>query len=305
MGEAALNGVPVVCTDVGASFRVVTDPITNKRFSAVVAPNDASSLAKAQINILAMLDEWSEYADDEPGYRPQLPLHPTPEQVEEITRRMYDKTEQRRRLGMMGRSNVLNSFSSDRYLREHEQMLWIGKYKSNSYRTRIRPPPMGRPSWTSKENSNDVRVMTTTLPSSKSRWISKWRARASIQSMTSRLVPSRGSNSSYDEKCFWLDPRFKGNPAFLADMAEAGRDRENTRTSSLTQEMHEMTALSIDTALKFPQPTYDGARSSETSADFEIPKSQSHLSTAFSSVTLQGSPSIKSFTSTYLKPRTD
>jgi glycosyltransferase involved in cell wall biosynthesis len=137
MGEAALTGVPVVCTDVGASFRVVTDPATGERFSAVVAPNDSLSLAKAQINVLALLDEWSAYAEDEEGYRPKLSSQPTREEAKQITKRMYEKTEQRRRLGMMGRTNMLNSFSSDRYLREHEQMLWIGKYQSRSYNARI------------------------------------------------------------------------------------------------------------------------------------------------------------------------
>ncbi|KAK0305049.1 hypothetical protein LTR82_016954 [Friedmanniomyces endolithicus] len=137
MGEAALTGVPVVCTDVGASFRVVTDPATGRPFSAVVTPNDAHSLAKAQINILALLGEWSEYAEDEEGVRPPtLSLHPTAEEVEATTKRIYAKTEQRRRLGMFGRTNVLNSFSSDRYLREHEQMLWIGKHQSRSYQAR-------------------------------------------------------------------------------------------------------------------------------------------------------------------------
>jgi hypothetical protein len=140
MGEAALTGVPVVCTDVGASFRVVTDPVTWKKFSAVVGPNDAYSLARAQINVLGLLDEWSEYAEDEPGYCPKkLSLRPTPEEVATITKRMYDKTEQRRRLGMLGRKNVLNSFSGDRYLREHEQMLWVGKLLSPSYRGRTNP----------------------------------------------------------------------------------------------------------------------------------------------------------------------
>lgn len=133
MGEAALTGVPVVCTDVGASFRVVTDPVTWKKFSAVVAPNDAHSLARAQINVLALLDEWSEYADDKPGYRPRMTHSPTSEEVTMITKRMYEKTAQRRTLGMMGRKNVLNSFSSEGYLREHEQMLWIGKDQSPSY----------------------------------------------------------------------------------------------------------------------------------------------------------------------------
>jgi glycosyltransferase involved in cell wall biosynthesis len=136
MGEAALTGVPVVCTDVGASFRVVTDPATGERFSAVVAPNDSLSLAKAQISVLALLDRWNVFADDEEGYCPKLPFQPTREEASQITKRMYDKTEQRRALGMMGRVNVLNSFSSDRYLREHEQMLWIGKYQSPSYNAR-------------------------------------------------------------------------------------------------------------------------------------------------------------------------
>ncbi|KAF7191169.1 hypothetical protein HII31_07529 [Pseudocercospora fuligena] len=133
MGEAALTGVPVVCTDVGASFRVVTDPVTWKKFSAVVAPNDSYSLAKAQINVLALLDEWAEFAEDPPGPAPKLSLHPTKEEVAMITKRMYEKEEQRHKLGMMGRTNVLNSFSSDRYLREHEQMLWIGKCQSPAY----------------------------------------------------------------------------------------------------------------------------------------------------------------------------
>lgn len=139
MGEAALTGVPVVCTDVGASFRVVTDPVTKKRFSAVVAPNDALSLARAQIDVLALLGEWSAYADDDltTSERPKLPLNPTPAQARAITQRMHDKTPQRRRLGMMGRTNVLSSFSSDRYLREHEQMLWIGKHQSKSHHSRL------------------------------------------------------------------------------------------------------------------------------------------------------------------------
>jgi hypothetical protein len=136
MGEAALTGVPVVCTDVGASFRVVTDPVTWKKFSAVVAPNDALSLAKAQINVLGLLEEWSEYAEDEPGPIPKLSFHPTKEEVAMVTRRMYAKEEQRRKLGMLGRANVLSSFSSERYLREHEQMLWIGKIQSPSYLAR-------------------------------------------------------------------------------------------------------------------------------------------------------------------------
>lgn len=135
MGEAALTGVPVVCTDVGASFRVVTDMATGKPFSAVCSPNDTYALAKAQIAIMGLLGEWAEFADDPPGVLPpELPLKPTPEQSAAIAKRMYDKAEHRRRLGMRGRANVLSSFSSERYLREHEQMLWLAKHQSRNYR---------------------------------------------------------------------------------------------------------------------------------------------------------------------------
>jgi glycosyltransferase involved in cell wall biosynthesis len=137
MGEAALAGVPVVCTDVGASFRVVTNPETGKRFSAVVAPNDALSLARAQIDVLALLGEWSEFADDEEECTPTLSAIPTKDEIEMIKKRMYEKSEQRRRLGMMGRTNVQTSFSEERYLREHEQMLWVGQRQSRSHQAKL------------------------------------------------------------------------------------------------------------------------------------------------------------------------
>ncbi|KAL5424690.1 hypothetical protein PMIN04_003073 [Paraphaeosphaeria minitans] len=144
LGEAALTGAPVVCTDVGASLRVLTDPDDGKRYSEVVAPNDAYGLARAQINLLAMLDEWAQYAEDPPDEpAPILPHKPTPQDVEIITRRMYEKTEQRRKLGMMARTIVQKSFGGERYLREHEQMLWIGKacYEMLGLEKRIPPPP--------------------------------------------------------------------------------------------------------------------------------------------------------------------
>lgn len=126
LGEAALTGAPVVCTDVGASLRVLSDPDDFSRYSAVVAPNDAKALASAQISMLAMLGEWSQYAEDTEE-APVLTTSPTPEDVEKITRRMYEKTTQRRSLGMRTRKIVQKSFSGDRCLREHEQTLWIGK----------------------------------------------------------------------------------------------------------------------------------------------------------------------------------
>ncbi|RAL10682.1 glycosyltransferase family 4 protein [Aspergillus homomorphus CBS 101889] len=134
MGEAALTGAPVVCTDVGASFCVVVNRETGKRFSEVVPPNDAYSLASAQIRVMALLGEWSQFAEDPEGLvPPTLGLRPSPEEVQEISKRMYEKQEQRRKFGMQGRDNVLASFSSHRYLREHEQMMWLGKYQSLSY----------------------------------------------------------------------------------------------------------------------------------------------------------------------------
>jgi len=142
LGEAALTGAPVVCTDVGASLRVLTHPESNERFSEIVAPNDALSLARAQINLLAMLGQWTAYANDTPEKpAPVLPVNPTKQDVEIITKRMYEKTPERRALGMMAREIVQTSFSGERYLREHEQMLWVGKSRNEAYGVRPEAPP--------------------------------------------------------------------------------------------------------------------------------------------------------------------
>ena len=156
LGEAALTGAPVVCTDVGASLRVLTDPKDGSRYSEVVAPNDANSLARAQINLLALLGEWSKYAEDPEGYQvPILTDHPTEAEVASITKRMYEKGKQRRNLGMMARTIVQQSFRGDRYLREHEQMLWIGKATNE-----MRENPMQPVLVTSTESSKPVSVPT-------------------------------------------------------------------------------------------------------------------------------------------------
>lgn len=141
---------------------MLTDQDTNERYSAVIAPNDARAMARAQINLLAMLGEWYAYADlpspslastsgsdafgnsaSESGSGSRttiglaeqsmtvMPENPTVDQVEVITKRMYDQTAARRRLGMRGRAIVQKSFGGARYLREHEQMLWIGKAKKD------------------------------------------------------------------------------------------------------------------------------------------------------------------------------
>ena len=144
LGEAALTGAPVVCTDVGASLRVLTNPEDGSCFSEVVAPNDAHAMARAQIKILALLEEWSQYADDTVSsqytYDASFPENPTVEDVARITRRMYEQTDARRALGMKSRAIVQKSFSGDRYLREHEQMLWVGKARHDMARaTSSRP----------------------------------------------------------------------------------------------------------------------------------------------------------------------
>ncbi|KUJ17442.1 uncharacterized protein LY89DRAFT_53649 [Mollisia scopiformis] len=137
LGEAALTGAPVVCTDVGASLRVLTDPSDGSCYSAVVAPNDARALARAQISVLALLGEWNQYSDATACSTSttdfSFPESPAPDDITRITRRMYEQSNARRKLGMRAREIVQKSFSGERYLREHEQMLWIGKSKRDMY----------------------------------------------------------------------------------------------------------------------------------------------------------------------------
>jgi hypothetical protein len=80
--------------------------------------------------MLAMTGEWMPYSDQssDPSLDvAALPDAPTPEDVAALTLRMYEQSPARRRLGMRGREVVQKSFDGARYLREHEQMLWIGK----------------------------------------------------------------------------------------------------------------------------------------------------------------------------------
>ena len=59
-----------------------------------------------------------------------LPDEILPEHVEWLTRRFYEKANDRRKLGLLSREVVLQSFHGSRYLREHEQMYWIQWYMS-------------------------------------------------------------------------------------------------------------------------------------------------------------------------------
>lgn len=139
LGEAALTGAPVVCTDVGASLRVLTSP-EGECYSEVIAPNDAHSMARAQIKLLALLEDWSEYADPGGEEDSSFPDNPSAADVVRITRRMYEQKGARQRLGMRTREIVQKSFSGDRYLREHEQMLWIGKARKDMSMPRFMRP---------------------------------------------------------------------------------------------------------------------------------------------------------------------
>jgi glycosyltransferase involved in cell wall biosynthesis len=125
IGEAALSGIPIVATEVGATALVLTDPDDpTKRYGEVVPPNDPEALARAQLSILSMLGPWTEFTTEKIP-PPPLPDVFKPADVAWITKRMYDKTDERRALGLKLRDVVLRSFHGQRYLREHEQMYWI------------------------------------------------------------------------------------------------------------------------------------------------------------------------------------
>ncbi|KAK4162961.1 family 4 putative glycosyltransferase [Cladorrhinum sp. PSN259] len=131
IAEAALAGVPIVATAVGATALVLTNPDDpTVRYGEVVPPNDPTALARAQIAMLAMAGPWAKYAGDtdKRGSVPPHLLMPdnlTRNDVKWLRKRMDDKAEDRRKLGMLGRQMVLRGFHGKRYLREHEQMYWI------------------------------------------------------------------------------------------------------------------------------------------------------------------------------------
>jgi glycosyltransferase involved in cell wall biosynthesis len=143
IGEAALSGVPIVATEVGATSLVLTDPDDMKKlYGEVVPPNDPESLARAQLSILAMMGSWAQYTRTaEPA---PLPYTFSAGDVSKITQRMYEKSEDRRQLGLKLRDVVLRSFHGHRYLREHEQMFWIQRRRAEIRRSTftggIHPP---------------------------------------------------------------------------------------------------------------------------------------------------------------------
>ncbi|KAH6983617.1 hypothetical protein BKA56DRAFT_672274 [Ilyonectria sp. MPI-CAGE-AT-0026] len=140
IGEAALAGVPIVATEVGATALVLTDTENpDRRYGEVVPPNDPMALARAQVAILSMVGPWTQFTDEAEmkTNAPTLPDEITPDGVKWLCDRFYAKSEYRRKLGMMSRQVVLHSFHGSRYLREHEQMFWVqwhqSKMRSDDY----------------------------------------------------------------------------------------------------------------------------------------------------------------------------
>lgn len=126
IGEAALAGVPIVATEVGATALVLTDPQDqHQQYGEVVPPNDPMALARAQLSILSMVGPWAKFTEDKEAEPPTLPDEIQPEHVDWLTKRFYEKADDRRKLGLLSREVVLHSFHGSRYLREHEQMYWI------------------------------------------------------------------------------------------------------------------------------------------------------------------------------------
>jgi hypothetical protein len=127
IGEAALAGVPIVATEVGATALVLTDPKDqDQRYGEVVPPNDPVALARAQISMLSMVGPWAKFTDGHDiDEQTSLPDEITSEDIGWLTERMHSKSEDRRKLGLLSREVVLHSFHGNRYLREHEQMYWI------------------------------------------------------------------------------------------------------------------------------------------------------------------------------------
>lgn len=233
LGEAALTGAPVVCTDVGASLRVLTNPDDGSCYSAVVAPNDAVAMARAQIKLLALLGEWAQYEDPNQETKDSsFPDDPTPDDVARITKRMYEQQDARRALGMCTRAIVQKSFSGDRYLREHEQMLWIGKARKDmacpgtSPRASTSPMPIAKPVRVSNTPSQvvlpTIRVnresANDSLPSL------AFGNTSAMPSIMTDIVPSTMADVATGER-IWMD---KPQPVVVS-IADKGLRRE-TRT---------------------------------------------------------------------------
>lgn len=110
LGEAGLAGLPVVCTDVGGSYEVVSD--SERTYGGIAPPRDPEKLARAILKVLSMTDELGDVGLSTFAGKP-----------EELESRIYESSKERRLLGMKYRCYVKTKFGIDRYLREHEQVI--------------------------------------------------------------------------------------------------------------------------------------------------------------------------------------
>eukprot|EP01134_Creolimax_fragrantissima_P007686 CFRG7686T1 len=132
IGEAGLTGLPVVCTDVGGSREVLSDTIPGDpidpliTYGRIVAPRAPADLARAQLEIMGLLNGVERIVD--PDFKKNdVLLDDISDDHSKLLGRLMDPQvkAKRRRLGLLLRSRVFRVFPISRYLREHEQQLWI------------------------------------------------------------------------------------------------------------------------------------------------------------------------------------
>lgn len=81
------------------------------------------AVAKAEVEVLAMLtsDQLAEY-------------EPISANADRLLARMKEAIALRRRLGNKFRAFVMENFGMERYLREHEQQIWMGSMRCDEIR---------------------------------------------------------------------------------------------------------------------------------------------------------------------------
>jgi len=163
IGEAGLCGLPVVCTDVGGSREVLSDtkhgcPIDHKlTYGRIVPPQSPSDLAIGIVEVMGMLNGLEQVLD--PACKSFVTLNQllkpagatldcksTPLKSEYtasgsvankslLYQRLMDKTVQskRRHVGLRLRARVFGTFDIKRYLRQHEQQIWIGALQCSEF----------------------------------------------------------------------------------------------------------------------------------------------------------------------------
>eukprot|EP00127_Corallochytrium_limacisporum_P003734 Clim_evm66s152 gene=Clim_evmTU66s152 len=135
LGEAGLCGLPVVCTDVGGSREVLSDTIPGQRldpmktYGRVVPPASSSDLAKGIMEVMGMTDDLENIVDRSAV---RLTLESFRGKPAKLLERMMDPEvrQKRRALGLRLRARVFRVFGIHRYLREHEQLMWVAAMNS-------------------------------------------------------------------------------------------------------------------------------------------------------------------------------